>query len=113
MTERASTTSTARMDLFVHFVQGLLSKLWRHCLCVKPGHPNESTVSTAVHGLRRERAGEGLADKDEILILAWPAHPVVASRPTNDEQVPPALIGADEIPALVPDALVFVQLGRA
>jgi hypothetical protein len=33
----------------------------------------------------------------EILILAWPAHPVVARRPTNHEHLPTALIGDDEI----------------
>jgi hypothetical protein len=35
-------------------------------------HPIQGTVSAAVHGLRRERAGEHTAHEDEILILAWP-----------------------------------------
>jgi hypothetical protein len=40
-----------------------------------------------------------------------PAHPVAAGRPTDRENLPATLIGADEIPALIPHTLVFAQLG--
>ena len=43
-------------------------------------HPSESTVGATFHGLRGERADEHAAHENEILILAWPAHPVVAGR---------------------------------
>src|SRR4029450_9887900 len=75
--------------------------------------PTESTVGAAVHGLRGECAGEHAAHEDEILILAWPAHPVVPGRPADYDNLPAALIGADQVPALVPHSCVFFQLGWA
>jgi hypothetical protein len=73
-------------------------------------HSTEGTVGAAVHGLWEERAGEHAAHEYEILILARPAHPFVAGRPADHEDLPAALIGADEIPALALHTSVFVQL---
>ena len=53
------------------------------------------------------------AHEYEILILARPAHPIIAGRTTDHENLPAAMGGADEIPALVPHTFVFFQLGWA
>src|SRR4029453_14290940 len=73
----------------------------------------QRTVSAAVHRLRSKTAGEHSAHEDEILILARPAHTVVAGGPTNHENVPAALIRADQIPPLLPQAFVLIRLRRA
>src|SRR5262245_43730419 len=76
-------------------------------------HASERSIRSAVHGLWRERAREQAPYEDEVLILARPAHPVVSHRPTDHDCLPASLIRADEIPAQIPQTLVFVQLGWA
>ena len=61
----------------------------------------------------RECPGEHAAHEYEFLILVWPAHSVVAGRPLDHQNPPAALIGADKIPALLPQKFVFRPFRRA
>src|SRR5690606_5626859 len=76
------------------------------------GDGAQGAVRAAVHGGWRERAGEAAAHEDKGLELKRPAHAVVARRAAHDDDVPPALIRADEVPPALPHEPARLGLRR-